>query len=140
MKTFIVLLLLCSSAQADEWSRVDTYREITYQTLAAVDWLQTRQISKICHTPINTVAINGKLYVDGNDYQKHKHVTEMNPILGNCPSEDIVNVYFLITNITHYYIAKTLPEKYRVAFQYISIGFEGGVVAHNFAIGISAKF
>ena len=47
MSKFILalLLLVSSSAFADEWSTGDTYREATFQTLWAIDALQTHTIA-----------------------------------------------------------------------------------------------
>ena len=75
---YLLLLLFISPAYADEWTTNDTYREITYQGLAAIDWLQTRNIAK-----------NPNYY-------------EQNPILGEYPSVGKVNAYFAITGIVHY--------------------------------------
>ena len=113
---YLLLLLFISPAYADEWTTNDTYREITYQGLAAIDWLQTRNIAK-----------NPNYY-------------EQNPILGEHPSVGKVNAYFAITGLVHYGISKILPKEYRAPFQYVTIVVEGGAVAHNFSIGINAEF
>lgn len=117
MLKIIFFLLISTTAFADEWTSADTYREGAYQTLAAVDWLQTRNIAR---APT-------KYY-------------EQNAILDSHPSVGRVNGYFALTGLAHYFIADALPEKYRAPFQYVSIGIEVGAVAHNFSIGVSAKF
>lgn len=116
LKFAIILLITTSSAYADEWTSTDTKREVAYQSLAVVDWLQTRNIAR------------------NPDYW------EQNVLLGNHPSVARVNQYFALTGIAHYFISEALPEKYRAPFQYISIGVEIGAVAHNFSIGITVKF
>jgi hypothetical protein len=112
-----VLLFGMIPAHADDWSTGDTKREVAFQTLWAVDFLQTRTI------------------VD-DPIRWH----EENNFLGLHPAIGAVNRYFLVGSVLHTGIAYLLPEKYRAPFQYVSIGVEGGYVAHNFSIGISARF
>ena len=112
MFKIIFFLLFPSIAFADQWTSADTYREITYQTFAAIDWIQTRHIAQ------------------NSDYW------EQNVILGNHPSVAKVNQYFAVTGVAHYLISKALPEKYRTPFQYITVGIEIGAVSHNFSIGL----
>ena len=115
MLKFIFLLLVCSSSYADNWTSSDTKREIAYQTLAAVDWLQTRNIAR------------------------NPAYHEQNAVLGLHPSIGQVNNYFLITGLAHYLIADYLTE-WRRPFQWVTVGIEFGAIAHNFSIGISARF
>jgi len=119
MKTFIIalLLLVSSSAFADEWSTGDTYREATFQTLWAIDALQT-----------HTIAENPDQWHEENSY------------LGLHPTIGAVNRYFLVGSVLHFGVAKLLPEKYRAPFQYGTIAIEVGYVAHNYSIGVQAKF
>lgn len=112
-----IFLLLSSYAFADEWTVPDTYREITYQSLAAIDWLQTR-----------TGAKNPEEWCEINSY------------LGCHPSVQSVNIYFALTGLAHVAIAKALPEKYRAPFQYITIGIEAGAVGRNYLAGIRITF
>ena len=117
MKFILVAIFIFPSfAHADEWTSADTYREVAYQSLAAVDWLQTRSIAK-----------------DPAQW------CEQNTYLGKHPSVQSVNRYFALTGLAHVAISKMLPEKYRAPFQYVSIGVEVGAVAHNFSIGIECK-
>ena len=128
MKTIILAVLLCFSFNcfADEWSKADSYREATYLTFLAVDWAQTCNISRN-YAP----CVNGS-----NPY----HCSEQNSYLGDHPTLGAVNRYFLVTATLHAGVSYLLPEKYRAPFQYVTIGVEGGYVAYNFSIGISAKF
>ena len=117
----ILAVLLCFSfnCSADEWSKADTYREATYLTFLAVDWSQTR----------------------GQARNHWEGYYEMNPLLGSkSPSIDRVNIVCISTAIAHYYASKTLPEKWRTRFQNVTMGIEGSAVAHNFSIGVKAKF
>ena len=117
LKLILALLLVSTSAFADEWSRADTYREAAYLTLHAMDWAQTRYIAR-------------------NPNQR----TESNVILGKHPSVLQVDRYFIATGALQFAVAYCLPAEYRKAFQYILIGVEGGAVIHNFSIGIGVEF
>ena len=119
MKTFIlaVLLFISIPSFADEWTSADTKREVAFQALWAIDFAQTRNISA---------------HPDQWD--------EQNNYLGSHPTTGAVNRYFLVGSILHFGVAKLLPEKYRAPFQYGTIAIEVGYVAHNYSIGISARF
>ncbi|MFZ2541846.1 MAG: hypothetical protein WAW75_08745 [Gallionella sp.] len=115
-KFILALLLVSSSAWADEWSREDTYREATYLTLHTMDWAQTRNIAR------------------------NPNYHEQNAILGKHPSVGRVDGYFALTGLAHFAVAYYLPTEYRKAFQYVTIGIEGGAVVHNFSLGIGVRF
>ena len=112
-----ILLFISSSAFADPWTTGDTGREATFQTLWAIDALQT-----------HTIAENPDQWHEENSY------------LGLHPTIGAVNRYFLVGSVLHAGIAYMLPEKYRAPFQYGTIAVEVGYVAHNYSIGISMKF
>ena len=116
MIKYVLFFLLATCAYADEWTTADITRESAYQTLAVVDWLQTRNIA---HNP---------------------NYWEQNVILGNHPSVAKVNQYFVITGIGHYLVSDMFSGKSRAVFQYITIGIEVCAVGHNFSIGLNATF
>ncbi|MGB8408714.1 MAG: hypothetical protein WCE58_02235 [Gallionella sp.] len=116
-KFIFALLFFSTTAIADEWTTGDTYRETTYLTFLAIDWAQTRGFLR-----------------------EPQRYSERNPLLGAHPEQSHLDAAIILTGTVHYLFAKTLPEKYRATFQYISIGVEVGAVAHNYSIGISAKF
>lgn len=119
MLKFIVLFLISFPALADEWTSADTYREVAFDSILIVDYMQTRWFLK--HSEFGYY--------------------EVNPLLGNKhPSADRVAIACVATGLLHYGIAKALPQDWRAGFQYVSIGFEGAVVAHNFQIGIKMDF
>lgn len=117
MKFILAVLLVSSSAFADEWTRTDTYREAAYLTLHTVDWAQTRNIAR-----------------------NPEQWREQNYFLGKHPSVSQVDQYFIATGALQFAVAYYLPAEYRKAFQYVSISVEGGAVAHNFRLGVSARF
>ena len=107
-----LLLIQAMNANAAQCTRADTAREIVYQSLAAIDWMQTQDIAR------------------------HYGYHETNIILGKHPNNARINTYFALTGIAHYAVATMLPEKYRAPFQYISIGVEVGAVYNNWSVGL----
>lgn len=128
MKTLLLtlLLLLPLPALADpfydhsgenRWTRGDTVRELIDLEFRIMDLGQTRYIAR--HP--------GKFF-------------ETNDFLGEHPSIEEVNRFFLITAVTHFAISYALPRKYREAWQYITIGMRFNTVQKNRAIGIKFEF
>ena len=119
-----VLMLGCcvfgtirARAADDAWTPADTRREWGYQGIQAIDYLQTMNIAR-------------------HPDQWH----EYNIILGPHPSQRRVTAYFVSTAALHYTISRALTEEYRADWQNITIGFETGVVARNFSLGIRVGF
>lgn len=106
-------LLVPSAATADDWTRADTAREITYQLIAAADWAQTRSIAK-----------------------PNSGFDETNPFLGAKPSAAHVNKWFAAGAVAHAAVSYALPADWRRWWQWASISFEGGYVAHNARLGV----
>ena len=118
MKTVLALLLFISTPTfADEWTSVDTKREVAFQTLWAIDFAQTRNIA---------------------EHPDRWH--EENSYLGLHPTIGAVNRYFLAGSILHIGVSNLLNEKYRKPFQYGTIAIEVGIVHRNRMLGISARF
>ena len=90
--------------------------EPAFTTLLVLDTLQTHNIS---HVPT---------------YQ------EENPLLGHHPSNAAVNRYMIGCAIGHYLISRALPAEDRPYWQWLTLGVEGSIVAHNFYIGVHAPF
>jgi hypothetical protein len=112
--TFLILWMGlggCASAQADEILKL----EIAYQSIAAVDMLQTLNI------------------------ENEHWCEETNRLLGKHPSNKEVISYFIATGVIHAIITSKLPVKYARVFEYVTIGFEAGTVAHNYSIGMRIK-
>jgi len=86
----LTLFVLSLSANADEWSTADKQREFVYMALHLMDWAQTRNIAR------------------NSDKWR-----EINPILGEHPSEDKVDAYFAVMALAHIAISDALRSKYR---------------------------
>ena len=102
---------------AENWTKGDTYREIVFLSLHFLDWQTTLDVAK-----------------QPQDYQ------EYNPILGKHPTVSEVNNYFLLTGATHIILSYYLPNEYRRAFQYITIGISGTAVTNNLSCGLKFQF
>lgn len=107
--------LFIGTAHADEWTNSDKGREIIYQSVAIVDALQTHTIA---HDPERR---------------------ELNSVLGEHPTNARTNEYFALCGLAHLAVSNTLSGKWREAWQYMSIGIEGGVVARNYNIGVNGN-
>jgi len=103
----LCFVLLTGCANTQKMSKQDWLFEGAYQTVHWIDWYQTRNL----------------------DYDKGEY--ELNPILGKHPSNNTVDAYFITTGLAHMLITNCLPEKYRSPFQYLTLGFETGVVIFN---------
>ncbi len=138
-KLFMIVLFVffipSPSVAADKWTKQNIIMEGMYQLLHFIDWSQTRYIAK---SPSSSRRI-----IDFVDWEKKKYVfkypkpfSEMNPVIGRHPSVSRVDQYFLITTFLHLAISHYLPENYRVAWQGMTIFVSGGMVGHNYSVGI----
>jgi len=91
--------------------------EITWQTLWAADYLQTRQIAK----------------APDSYYEKNK-------FLGEHPSVGKVNVYFAASAAAHYMVSQALPPRWRETWQMVTIVYEVDAVVQNYKIGLGFSF
>jgi len=119
MKTLLILLLLSSSAFADEWHTEDTYRESAFQVLNIIDWGQTRYIAQ---------------------HPESFHEVESAWLIGKYPDEKRVDIFMAETAVLHGLISYYLPSKYRSAFQYVTIGMKLNNAIGNVSIGIRVSF
>jgi len=113
----MVALLFSLTAFGAELSKGDLQREIAYSALHVADWGTTLDI--VAHP---------------DQYR------ELNPILGDHPTRGAVNTWMASTLAAHWAITYLMPERYRPIWQYVTIGLEGTVVAHNLSIGLHVNF
>ena len=122
MSKFIFAFLITVSIPSfatDHWTRPDTYRGFTFQTLNIIDWGQTRYIAQ-----------NPDRY-----YEK-----ESAWIIGEHPTTGRVDAYMAQTAVLHFAISYLLPHDWRSAFQYITIGDKLNATIGNASIGIKVSF
>jgi len=114
----ITFFLLTPAAHA--WTQEDTMWQSAYLAAHLADWGQTRDIADQCATT--------------GQYK------ESNAFLGECPSAQMVNAYFVGTALLHTGIAHALPRKYRRMFQVGTLGMQLNVVNSNKEIGLKISF
>ncbi len=108
-----LLLLLPTTALAGEpWTAADEGLYATFLVFQYADYRQTRQI-----------------VVDPDHY-------ELNPVLGENPSQGQVDTYFAATTIGHYLIADALKPRNRKLFIIITTIAGVVVVNQNYQFGI----
>jgi hypothetical protein len=110
----LILISISRRAAADAWTPADSALEATYVTLAAADYLQTRQIAR-----------------DGR---------ESNPIMGSHGQRVDVNLYFAATTAAHVVAAALLPQPYRAIVQMVGISVQATTVGRNYAAGYVVRF
>lgn len=114
--TVLLLLTLSVSVQSQGWL------EIGAQTSLAIDWAQT-------------IKAQSSMGVYTDDIKYHKYV-ETNPILGKHPSHLKTSIYFSSVMVTHYFVAKALPKKFRIPLQITTIVIQYRVIKGNHKQGI----
>jgi hypothetical protein len=125
IRALIFALLLASTPAfgdglklPSDWSRGDTYRQVSFTGLVVIDWAQTRW----------SVIDRPEQYHEGN------------PILGKHPSAGRLAAYEVAVIVGHAAISYMLPAKYRAYWQYGWIGIETGVVLRSYHMGIKMEF
>lgn len=122
MKHIVILflLLVTTSAQSAEFTDASGavtatgVREIVWQSISIVDWMQTRTIAK-----------NPDKYYEDTNFFMNKH-----------PSLKEVNTYFIGYMMVHGMVSYVLPEKYDAVWQYVTIYDSGSAVLNNHQLGI----
>jgi hypothetical protein len=118
---FLTLLLTGAAKGADLTDDLNVYAaESAYQALALVDMGTTLDIR---HRP---------------------GMYEENPILGRHPNDARVVGYFAIEGASHALVTHALVSagwtKTAYTWEALGIGLEAGCVAHNYSIGLKARF
>jgi hypothetical protein len=119
----LLAAFLCSQAKADDTNpnAKTPVTEWVYQGAAFADMLTTLDISK------------------------HPNLVEENPLMGQHPSDGKVLGYFAATGVLHYLVTRELvrenvPAPIVQTWEALGIGLEVGMVAHNYSIGLRARF
>ena len=123
-KFIFALLLLSTSAVADDWRPADTYRETAFQVLNVIDWGQTRYIAR---------------HPD-QFYEKNLANGGSAEFIGVHPTTGRVDVYMAQSAVLHFAVAYLLPHDWRDAFQYITIAGKLNATVNNASIGIKVGF
>lgn len=118
-RLILMLIIVCIPSitfAVDEWTTHDTLYQIATLTTFAVDWAQTKEITR------------------NPDYW------ELNKILGEHPSQNAVDCYFVGVALFHTGVSYLLPRPYRRYFQLLTIGFQSHAIYRNYSIGIRINF
>ena len=117
MKLLSLILMLsitgCAHIQVDKWDAVEVGEAVALTGLMVVDVIQTSQIVR-----------NPDLY------------HEINPILGEHPTQGAVNLYFVLSLAFKLSIAHFLPHPWRKAWLGLWIFESATTVQNNSRIGL----
>jgi len=139
----LALLSLVIPAFAEEpgtdWTTQDTVFQVAYSALHIIDWGQSRYIA---NSPDSCRAGKDRTVVCVPSRQ------ETNPILGEYPSQDKVDLYFGLTLPAHAAISyglrksgwKLFDTPLVTLWQSVWIGIEGYQVGDNYSAGIKMDF
>lgn len=125
---FVVMISFNAAAYefAEDWSWSDTAWQGAVITLKVIDWGQTRHIAK-----------------------NPDRFYEMNPVLGEHPSVDQVDLFFVTSLTVHTAVALALPPKAKAfgydinprrIWQAVQITGSMSCVVHNASVGIRIDF
>ena len=117
----VLLLTMVVDAEADDWSKDDTTRQMIYTALLTVDALTTIDI--------------------GNNEEIQEAAVATRQILGDNPEPLETAVYFTALGVANYYVAKSLPAgKWRTSWQAGSAIISGTYVINNWTLGLRPAF
>ncbi len=108
---FALLLLLLLAGCATDWTHKDTRYEIAFQAIHVADAYATARIR-------HTAGV-------------HEANTLTAALIGRQPTENDVALLFITYGISHYLIAKSLPEKWRRYYQVGSLAAGTYVLIEN---------
>ncbi len=114
--TLLLLVTGCAHYQPDPWRGEDTAMLIGASVPLAIDWLQTKEITR------------------------NPEMTETNPILGEDPSQGAIDGYFVASWAGIAGIAYLLPEDMRAIWLGGVFMVEVFCVGHNVSAGVTIKF
>ena len=110
---FILSTLLCSCSS---WTKADLTREGLWSAAHIIDWKQTRYAM-----------------------EHPERFKELNPALGDHPSEGRINTFMGVTWIGHILISHLLKDK-KKDFQNITLGAKIAVNINNYYVGAEVEF
>lgn len=119
-KLLLLLLLVPFIAQAEyaDWDKYDKELFWMSTTAIAVDHLTTRDMAS--------------RYDEG--------YWERNPLLGDRPDTDTVDLFFLLNYVTHYYLTDYLQGEHRPIYLTARLVVNGLASANNLKIGLGLRF
>ncbi len=116
MNKLIIAIIVIAPCGCSNFSTQDTILQSISQGMLVADWSQTL------------------------DIKNHPSLHEINPILGNHPSNSAVNGYFAASVAANQCVANMLDGSARTYFQTGVIILESLAVSNNHALGIRLSF
>jgi hypothetical protein len=101
--------------------------EVLWQMANAADWSQTRTIATEQDCGPTVMRCYFPYY-------------EANPILGERPTVEDVDLYFAASLLFHLAMSSSLQDHWKDWWQRSSLALELGAVGNNYAIGLSVRF
>jgi hypothetical protein len=115
--TLLLLLSLQTQAQTREWSDEEKAWGAVTGTLLLADWSTSQNMS----------------------HRYNEGYYERNPLLGTHPSNNTINLYFLIAAPLIFLTADQVPEYRKIILQSVSV-LELIAVGNNLRIGLHFQF
>lgn len=118
----VILMLTGCASSPSTWSKETLRSEYTFQTMHAIDALQTL------------------------DIKNHPGYSESDPFLGDHPSDRTIAVWYASTAVLHGAITSVLVEDKSTPkwvcrmWEMLTIGFTNEAVVHNYNMGMKVKF
>lgn len=110
------LAALLGGCASQDWTRADTYREVTWQIVNAADGYTTAQIRK------------------SSSVIERQPVTRA--ILGDEPETGETVLYFTSLGVSHWLVSRMLPSKWRRWWQGGTLVYSGAMVINNCEVGL----
>jgi hypothetical protein len=124
MRNFLVSVLLLTSlncnAEWNNWSDTDKTMFVVSQVAMTMDWATTRYGSR--------------------HYNELPHLHETNVFLGNRPSTDKVDLYFIGLLVSNYYIADYIHPSMRGFYLGVRTATHYNAAKNNVSLGWQMKF
>jgi hypothetical protein len=120
-KILVIIILILGIAerseawQPDPWTTQDTILQLSFTTVATIDWLQTKSFTR-------------------------EGAEETNPILGRYPSQHRINILTGAGILIHAGVSYVLPIKYRTIWQSFFLGVECMAISHNYLVGVRINY
>ena len=114
----LFLLPLTANAEYKDWDKYDKELFWMSTTAIALDHLTTRDLAS--------------RYDEG--------YRERNPLLGEHPDKDTVDLFFLVNYVTHYYLTDYFQGDNRPVYMMVRLVVNGAASINNFNIGLGVRF
>lgn len=116
----------------DSWTKEDAYWQVAVLLTQFIDYRQTMNLVKYQNTRIYNS--------DGSIYHFPHDKDELNPFLGERPTEEAVKKYFISYAILGYIVPRLSPKKWRRWEQVFLFRTQINIIDSNYEFGLSLGF